>query len=105
MADRIQDLRASISEAVAQQHLPDATRMYLELRSIDPNQVLSKQTQLDIANQLFSDALYPAEADAYELFLRNYPTADRDENVHIIMEIVSARYLICSVRATAMLSL
>jgi membrane associated rhomboid family serine protease len=93
MADRIQDLRASISEAVAQQHLPEAARMYLELRSIDPNQVLSKQTQLDVANQLFSDALYPAAADAYELFLRNYPKADRVENVHLILAIVYARYL------------
>jgi membrane associated rhomboid family serine protease len=91
--ERIQDLRASISEAVAQHRLPDGVKLYAELRAIDPNQTLSRQTQLDIANQLFADGAYPAAADAYELFLRNYPKADRVENVHLILGIVYARYL------------
>ncbi|HEX3357474.1 MAG TPA: rhomboid family intramembrane serine protease [Tepidisphaeraceae bacterium] len=93
MMERIQDTRASISEAVAQQRLPDAVKLYLELRAIDPNQVMSRQTQLDIANQLFADGLHPAAADAYELFLRTYPKAEQIENVQLILAIVYARYL------------
>jgi outer membrane protein assembly factor BamD (BamD/ComL family) len=93
MAERIQEIRATISESVAQQRLADAARTYLELRAIDPNQVMSKQAQLDIANQLFSDGLHPAAAEAYELFLRTYPKADQIQNVQLILAILYARYL------------
>ena len=61
--------------------------------AIDPNQVMSRQTQLDIANQLFADSTYPAAAEAYELFLRNYPKADQIQNVQLIAAIVYSRYL------------
>jgi hypothetical protein len=105
MMERIQDLRASISEATAQQRLPDAVRLYLELRAIDPNQVMSKQTQLDIANQLFSEGQHPAAADAYELFLRNYPKADQIQNVELILAIVYARYMNRYARAKELLTM
>jgi membrane associated rhomboid family serine protease len=93
MSDRIQDLRASISEAIAHQNLDDAVKLYLELRAIDPSQVLSRQSQLDISNQLFSQQAYPAAADSYELYLRHYPKADQIENVRLILGIIYARYL------------
>ena len=54
---------------------------------------MTRQTQLDIANQLFSDGQYPAAADAYELYLRTYPKADQIQNVELILGIVYARYL------------
>jgi len=93
MIDRIQDLRASISAAIAHQNLPEAVKLYLELRAIDPNQVLSRQAQLDVANQLFSQQIYPAAADSYELYLRAYPKADQIENVQLMVGIIFARYL------------
>jgi membrane associated rhomboid family serine protease len=93
MQERIQDLRASISEAISHQQMNDALKLYLELRAMDPNQVLSRQAQLDVANQLFSESQHAAAADAYELYLRNYPKADRVENVQLILGIVYARYL------------
>ena len=66
---------------------------------------MSKQTQLDIANQLFSDGLYPAAAEAYELFLRNYPKADQIQNVQLILAIVYARYLNRYERAKELLTM
>jgi len=93
MGDRIQDLRASISDAIAHQNMPEAVKLYLELRAIDPNQVLSKQSQLDVANQLFTQQIYPAAADSYELYLRAYPKADQLENIQLMLGIIYARYL------------
>jgi outer membrane protein assembly factor BamD (BamD/ComL family) len=91
--ERIQDLRAEISDAVSHEKLEEAKKLYLELRAIDPKQVLSRQAQLDVANQLFSDSMHEAAADAYELYLRTYPKADRIENVQLILGVVYSRYL------------
>jgi hypothetical protein len=64
--DRVHDLRAEISDAIGKQDMAEAVRKFMELRAIDPQQVLPRQTQLDVANQLFADAHYHAAADAYE---------------------------------------
>jgi membrane associated rhomboid family serine protease len=90
--DRIQDLRAQISEAIAHHKLEEAARLYLELRAIDPNQVLSRQSQLDVANQLFSQQMHPAAADAYELFLRQYPRYEQIEQIQLVLGIIYSRY-------------
>ena len=37
--------------------------------------------------------MHPAAADAYELFLRNYPKADQIEHVQLILGIIYSRYL------------
>lgn len=91
--DRIQDLRAQISESIAHHKLEDAARLFLELHAIDPQQVLSRQTQLDIANQLFSQQLHAAAADAYELFLRHYAKSDQVDQVLLMLGIIHGRYL------------
>jgi outer membrane protein assembly factor BamD (BamD/ComL family) len=69
------------------------SRIYMELHALDPSQVLSRQSQLDVANQLFSQQIYPAAAEAYELYLRSYPKADQLENVQLMLGIIYARYL------------
>jgi outer membrane protein assembly factor BamD (BamD/ComL family) len=91
--ERIQELRAQVSEAFAHHQLPQAVKLYLELRAMDPNQVLARQSQLDVANQLFAQELYPAAADAYELFLRQYPKYDQVEQVQLMLGLLYARYL------------
>jgi len=93
MMERIQDLRASIAEAIAQRKLPVAMKFYLELRAIDPNQVLSKQNQLDVANQLYESEAHAAAADAYELYLRHYPKAEQVDHVKLICGLLYSRYL------------
>jgi len=91
--ERIQDLRAQINEAIAHHDLPSAVKLYLELRAIDPNQVLARQSQLDVANQLFAQQIYPAAADAYELFLRQYPKYDQIEQIQLMLGIIYSRYV------------
>lgn len=91
--DRSQELRAEISEAIAHGKIQDGVRLYLQLRAMDPSQVLGRQNQLDVANQLFQDQIYPAAADSYELYLRNYPKAPKIEEVQLICGLIYARYL------------
>ena len=51
---RALEIRAAISDAIATHDLDRATQLYIELKMLDPQQVLAKQAQLDIANHLAS---------------------------------------------------
>jgi outer membrane protein assembly factor BamD (BamD/ComL family) len=90
---RLLDLRAEISEAIAHHNLPHAAYLFLELKKLDPNQVLSRQAQLDVANQLASQQFYPQAAEAYEQFLTHYPNFDQIEQVELMLGVIYARYL------------
>ncbi|WP_428938489.1 rhomboid family intramembrane serine protease [Fontivita pretiosa] len=90
---RIQELRAQISEAIAHHRIEEAARLFLELREIDPQQVLSRQNQLDVANQLFAQDAHAAAADAYEGFLRFYPKYEQVEQIQLMLGLLYARYL------------
>ena len=91
--EQIRDLRARIGDAVAQHDLIKASELYLRLREIDPDQVLARQAQLDVANQLASQQLYRDAADAYELFLRHYKNFEQVEQVELMLGLIYARYL------------
>jgi membrane associated rhomboid family serine protease len=96
---RVMDLRASISEAIAHSDLTRAAQLFLELKSVDPQQVLSRQAQLDVANQLTNQQLYPQAADAYEGFLRHYPKFEQIEQIELMLGLIYARYLANYARA------
>jgi membrane associated rhomboid family serine protease len=102
---RLLDLRGEIAEAIAHHNLPHATQLYLQLKQLDRNQVLSRQAQLDVANQLTSQHQYPDAADAYEQFLRCFPNYDQIEQVQLMLGIVYARYLNNFARADEVLKL
>lgn len=91
--DRIHDIRAQISDALAHNRLDDATKLYLELRAIDPRQVLALQSQLDIANQLFSTGVHGSAAEAYESLLQNYPRYEQPEQIQLMLGLLYSRYL------------
>jgi membrane associated rhomboid family serine protease len=92
-ADRIHDLRGDISELLAGHKVEDAARQYVILQEIDSRQVLPRQNQLDVANQLYSDRRYPQAAMAYELFVQHYPKYENLEHVRLMLGILYARYL------------
>ena len=63
-------------------------------RNRDPNQVMSRQTQLDLANELVIHANHPAAAAAYEAYLRQYSRGgERIEQIQLMLGIIYARYL------------
>ena len=90
---KVLDLRASIAEAIAHHELPKAAALYQDLKALDAAQVLPRQAQLDIANQLAAQQLYPEAAEAYESFLRHYPKFEQIEQVELMLGLVYARYL------------
>jgi membrane associated rhomboid family serine protease len=102
--ERIKELRAQVHEAIAHHNLPHAAIVYLELKSVDPNQVLSRQAQLDVANQLASQQFFAEAADAYEQFLRHYPNFAQIEHVELMLGLICARYLGRRARAKELLS-
>jgi tetratricopeptide (TPR) repeat protein len=91
--DRIHDLRGQISQAIDKNDYVRAADVYLQLRQVDPEQVLARQAQLDVASQLASQQLYPQAAEAYELFLRHYKNFEQIEQVELMLGLIYARYL------------
>jgi membrane associated rhomboid family serine protease len=90
---RMLELRAEISEAIAHHNLPHAAFLFQELKKLDATQVLSRQAQLDVANQLASQQSYPQAAQAYEQFLTHYPNYEQIEQVELMLGMIYARYL------------
>jgi tetratricopeptide (TPR) repeat protein len=101
---RIRDLRAEIHEAIAHHNQPHAAILFIELHRLDPKQVLSRQAQLDVANQLASQQFYAEAADAYEQFLRHYPNFEQIEQVQLWLGLICGRYLKQYERSRAMLT-
>ena len=100
---KIRDLRAEINEAIAHHNLPHAAILFIDLRALDPHQVLARQAQLDVANQLASQQFFPQAADAYEQFLRHYPNFEQIEQVQLMLGLICGRYLGQYERAKALL--
>jgi membrane associated rhomboid family serine protease len=90
---RLADLRDQIVTAIAEHRLDAAADLYLQLKSIDPAQVLSRQAQLDVATQLNHDGRYAAAAEAYESLLRTYPKIDRVDQIELLLGLLYSRYL------------
>ncbi|CAN5417042.1 hypothetical protein BH10PLA1_BH10PLA1_14110 [soil metagenome] len=95
----ISELRMSIANAIGSHELERAVQLFLELKTLDPGQVLSRQAQLDIANQLAAQQLYLQAAEAYEQFIRAYPKFEQMEQVELMLGLIYARYLHQYVRA------
>ncbi len=90
---QIMEMRAAISEAMAHHQPERAAQLYLDLKARDPSQVLSRQTQHDIATQLAHQQLYPQAAEAYEALLATYPRAEQAPQVRLMLGLIYARYL------------
>jgi len=104
-AARIHDLRGDIADAITAHDLPKASQLYAHLLEIDSSQVLARQAQLDLANQLASQQEYEKAAIAYELFLKHYPKFEQLDQVELMLGLVYARYLNQHVRAKEVLLL
>jgi membrane associated rhomboid family serine protease len=90
---RIMDLRTAISEAVGAHNLDRAVDLYVELKTYDAQQVLPRQQQLDVANHLAAQQRYPQAAEAYEIFIQQYPRYEQLEHVELMLGLIYVRYL------------
>lgn len=92
-AMQISSLRAAISDAVAAHETARAAALYVELKTLDPQQVLPRQAQLDVANKLAEQQQYAQAAEAYEAFLAAYPKAEQAEQLVLLLGLMYGRYL------------
>jgi len=91
--DEIAHMRAEIANLIGGRNLPAAAVKYLELLKKDPEQVLPRQYQLDVANQLMAEGKWAEAAHAYEVFLAQYAAYEYIEQVRLMLGIICARYL------------
>jgi outer membrane protein assembly factor BamD (BamD/ComL family) len=96
---KCQALRDRITELRRGHLLADAANVYLELKKLDPAQVLSGEIQLDVANQLMAAGRYPEAATAYEDYLKWYGTAGNTDQVQLVLALIYTRYFINRSRA------
>jgi len=91
---RIDSLRAEIARLLRVHDTTGAAQGYLELRAIDPTQVLPAQDQVDVASQLMAARQYAPAAAAYEDYLRVYPTsgAGQQDQIMLMLGLIYARY-------------
>src|SRR5829696_4406717 len=52
MQEKVQDLKAQISTALSSHEFSKAAELYLQMKKVDGEAVLSRQAQLEVANQL-----------------------------------------------------
>jgi hypothetical protein len=90
---QIMQLREDISGSVYRHDLQTAAQQYLNLMSLDSQQVLPRQHLLDIANQFASDGEYGNAASVYEKFLTYYANYEHIEQVELMLGIIYSRYL------------
>ncbi|OQY04976.1 MAG: hypothetical protein B6I25_06310 [Planctomycetales bacterium 4572_13] len=90
---QIMDLRSRISGAMNNRNASQAAGLYLKLLEIDPSQILPRQLQLDIANQLMAEGQWQPSADAYQQFLARYSSYEHAEQVHLMLGLLYSRYL------------
>jgi hypothetical protein len=90
---KIIGIRSDISSLLSENNFHDASKKYLELIHIDPQQVLARQQMLDIANQLMSAGQWVDAAEAYEKFMQHYRGYEYAEQVQLMLGILYSRYL------------
>lgn len=90
---QIRQLREDIANSIYQRDLQTAAQQYLNLMSLDSEQILPRQHLLDIANQLASEGEYANAASVYEKFLTHYANYEHIEQVELMLGIIYSRYL------------
>ena len=91
--ENIIQMRTDIISAINSHNLPEAARLYMKITEIDPQQVMPRKNQLDLANQLMSMGKWEQSAAAYEKFLNHYPNYEYAEQVHLMLGLIYCRYL------------
>jgi membrane associated rhomboid family serine protease len=90
---RIMQMRDAINRALVAEDASRALDTYERLLRDFPDQVLSRDAQLDLANHAMGQQRHGTAAKAYERFIAAYPRDDQASEVHLLLGLVYARYL------------
>jgi membrane associated rhomboid family serine protease len=97
----VEQLREEVAARLAARELSDAAGAYEELLRLDPEQVLPRPQQIELANWLAQTGKYAAAARAYEMYLTAYPGSPDAAQVMLFLGMLYSRYLADYARAAA----
>ena len=100
---QVMDLRARIVQHLAEQRFEEAADDYARLIDLDPAQVMGRQHQFDLANQLMAAGNHQTAARAYELFLTAYRSDVQKNQVELMLALIYTRYIPRHSRANELL--
>ena len=92
-AEQIRQKRTEVVQAAHTSDMNKAVEAYLELKQLDPGQVLPEQPQLDIANKLMHMGRHRDAAQAYEAFIGHYQKYPFMDQVELMLGLLYSRYL------------
>jgi membrane associated rhomboid family serine protease len=101
---QLMERRSVITDAHRRGEMAEAADAYRELLDTHPDQVMSQQQQIDLANYLMREGHYEQAAQAYELFLSHFPSYPNVQQIRLILGLIYARYLNRPDRARELLS-
>lgn len=95
--DALAEQRAKVSGCVSNQDMAGAAEQYARLvarfSDIPKATVMSRRTQMELANHLFAVGEHRRAADAYGLFALEYPDDSETPRVRVMLALLSLRYL------------
>ncbi|MEW6253225.1 MAG: rhomboid family intramembrane serine protease, partial [Planctomycetota bacterium] len=97
----VEQLREQIALQLAERDAAAAAAAYLRLIELDPEQVLGRAQQVEIANHLAQTRRYAEAARAYEAYLQAYPGSPDLPQVRLFLGLIYSRYLHAYERAVA----
>ena len=86
-------LRRDIAATTRRGDAAAAVDLYTQIIQVNPDVVLPRQQQLDIANHLMSDERYAEAAEAYERFRRHFRSYNHMPDVQLMLGMIYGRYL------------
>lgn len=96
-----EQLREDVLDRMAEHDYNEAVRLYQRMREQDPDLVLPRSAQLELANHLAQTNRQQEAVEAYEAFLRAFPTSADAYQVRLLAGLVCRRYLHDPERAAA----
>jgi len=91
--ERLMQMRQAIRDALTAGDVGRALDTYERMLADHPEQVMSRDVQLDLANHAMRSARHGTARQAYELFLKSYPNDSQRAQVQLLLGLVCARYL------------
>jgi membrane associated rhomboid family serine protease len=86
-------IRGEITAAYRSGDMETAADGYMRLTQVDPDLVLPRQQQLDVANTLMKRQKHAESARAYEKYLAHYPTGEHAQEIRLMLGVIYAKYL------------
>lgn len=87
-------LRTAVIDALSRGDRPAALEAYRQLLLKHAGAAaLGREQQLAVANALFAEGDHARAAEAYRIYLKQYPTAGKPEQVQLLLGLILTRYV------------